>query len=189
MFLVTFHQQMAKMHWVIDRVPWLPSKSCYISLKFFETLKDSQVFRFVALDILKILEVLFVLFVPLLWYLVWVPKPLVSEGLKAEMFNPPCTKVFGTHTFYENGRLYSFQLWQAIRTMYKREKTGRVDDPNLVRFPWRLIYVRVFSTKFCQKWLKMTILRHFSDFSPLPPNILRTIRFFLTFLRFLIYPT
>ena len=51
-------------------------------------------------------------------------------------FNPSCTKVFGTHTFYEggggggglsrppydleNGRLYKLQLWQAIRTIYER---------------------------------------------------------------------
>ena len=52
-------------------------------------------------------------------------------------FNPSCTKVFGTHTFYErgregggveptlpfdskNGRLYELQLWQAIRTIYER---------------------------------------------------------------------
>ena len=48
-------------------------------------------------------------------------------------FNPCCTKVFGTHTFYEGGgggwanshdlkkgRLYNLQLWQATRTVYVR---------------------------------------------------------------------
>ena len=48
-------------------------------------------------------------------------------------FNPSCTKVFDTHTFYgrggggwanphdlENGSLYKLQLWQAIRTIYER---------------------------------------------------------------------
>ena len=44
---------------MIERLPWLPRKSCYINLKFFETLKDtpniSQVFRFVAFVVLEIL--------------------------------------------------------------------------------------------------------------------------------------
>ena len=38
-------------------------------------------------------------------------------------------------------------LWLSMRG----KKTSRVDDLSLVRFPWQLIYVRVFSTKFCQK--------------------------------------
>ena len=79
-------------------------------------------------------------------------------------FNSSCTKVFGTHLLrrggggqggradphdFENGRLYSLQLWEAIRTIYERLKTGRVNDLILVRFPWQLIYLRVLSTKFC----------------------------------------
>ena len=40
-------------------LPWLPSKSCYTNLKFFETLKDtpnpSKGFRFVAFLVLEIL--------------------------------------------------------------------------------------------------------------------------------------
>ena len=50
---------MAKKHQVIERLPWLPSKSCCINLKFFETLKDtlyiSEGFRFVAFVVLEIL--------------------------------------------------------------------------------------------------------------------------------------
>ena len=37
-----------------------------------------------------------------------------------------------------------------------RGKTGRVNNLSLVRFPWQLIYVKVFSTKFCKKRLKMS---------------------------------
>ena len=44
---------------MIEWLPWLPSKSCYINLKFFETLKDtpnpSKGFRFVAFLVLEIL--------------------------------------------------------------------------------------------------------------------------------------
>ena len=35
----------------------------------------------------------------------------------------------------ENGRLYKLQLWQAIRTIYERYKTSRVNDLSLVMFP------------------------------------------------------
>ena len=48
---------------MIERLPWLPSKSCYTNLKFFETLKDtpnpSKGFRFVTFLVLEILGVLF----------------------------------------------------------------------------------------------------------------------------------
>ena len=48
---------------MIEWLPWLPSKSCYTNLKFFETLKDtpnpSKGFRFVAFLVLEILGVLF----------------------------------------------------------------------------------------------------------------------------------
>ena len=68
---------------MIERLAWLPSKSCYINLKFFETLKNtpntSEGFKFVAFVVLEILGG-GVLFDPL-WCLVWVPKPLVPEGL------------------------------------------------------------------------------------------------------------
>ena len=50
---------MAKKHQVVERLPWLPSKGCYINLEFFETLKDapntSEGFRFVAFVVLEIL--------------------------------------------------------------------------------------------------------------------------------------
>ena len=69
---------------MIEWLSWLPSKSCYISFKFFEILKDtpdtSEGFRFVAFVALEILG--WDLFdPPPLWYLVWVPKPSVPEGL------------------------------------------------------------------------------------------------------------
>ena len=69
---------------MIEWLPWLPSKSCYTNLKFFETLKDtpnpSKGFRFVAFLVLEILG--WVLFdPPPPWCLVWVPKPLVPGGL------------------------------------------------------------------------------------------------------------
>ena len=35
---------------------------------------------------------------------------------------------------FENGRLYNFQLSQAIRNIKKRQKTGRTDDLNPVGF-------------------------------------------------------
>ena len=69
----------------------------------------------------------------------------------------------------------------------KGKKTGRVDDQRLVRFPWHLIYVRVFSAKFCKKRLEMTILRQFSNFAPLPPPHFEDNWIPLTFHRFLIY--
>ena len=50
-----------------------------------------------------------------------------------KIINSSCTKLFGTHTFYEgagalsrppydleNSRFYNFQLWQTIRTIYER---------------------------------------------------------------------
>ena len=50
---------MAEKYQVIEQLPWLPSKSCYINLKFFETLKDtpntSEGFRSVAFVVLEIL--------------------------------------------------------------------------------------------------------------------------------------
>ena len=43
---------------IAEWLPWLPSKSCYTNLKFFETLKDtpntSEGFRFVAFLVLEI---------------------------------------------------------------------------------------------------------------------------------------
>ena len=91
---------------MIEWLPLLPSKSCYINLKCFETLKDtpntSEGFRFVAFVVLEILG--WVLFDPPLVLDVGtktlgtlgtktlacpspkplVPKPLVPEGLKPE---------------------------------------------------------------------------------------------------------
>ena len=52
---------MAQKHKVIEWLPWLPNKSCYINLKFLEILKDTpntfEGFRFVAFGILVILVV------------------------------------------------------------------------------------------------------------------------------------
>ena len=36
-----------------------------------------------------------------------------------------------------------------MKMLYERQKTGRVVDLSLVRFPWQLFCLRVFSTKFC----------------------------------------
>ena len=64
---------MAQKHQVIEWLPWLPSKSCYTDLKFFETLKDnpntSNGFRFVAFLVLEILG----------WVLFGPPPPLVLD--------------------------------------------------------------------------------------------------------------
>ena len=57
--------------------------------------------------------------------------PMIILYELVDLINPSCTKVFGTHTFYEggveptshdfeNGRLYNLQLWQVIRTIYER---------------------------------------------------------------------
>ena len=60
---------MAKKHWVIEWLPWLPGKSCYINLEFFETSKDmpdtSEGFRFVAFVVLEILGVGVLFYPPL----------------------------------------------------------------------------------------------------------------------------
>ena len=60
-------------------------KSCYINLKFLETLKDtpstSEGFRFVPFVILEILVWVHFDPPPPPWCLVWVPKPLVPKGL------------------------------------------------------------------------------------------------------------
>ena len=70
---------------MIEWLPWLPSKSCYTNLKFFETLKDtpnpSKGFRFVAFLVLEILGGGGPFRPPPPWCLVWVPKPLVPGGL------------------------------------------------------------------------------------------------------------
>ena len=60
----------------------------------------------------------------------------------------------------ENGRLYKLQLWHAIRNIYERYKTGRVNDLSLVRFPWQLIYVRGFSAKGPVKLIKRVKIAH-----------------------------
>ena len=74
---------------MIEWLPWLPSKSCYTNLKFFETLKDtpnpSKGFRFVAFLVLEILGGPFR--PPPPWCLVWVPKPLVPGGLNQSFNN------------------------------------------------------------------------------------------------------
>ena len=73
---------------MIEWLPWLPSKSCYTNLKFFETLKDtpnpSKGFRFVAFLVLEILGGGGSFSTPP-WCLVWVPKPLVPGGLKINL--------------------------------------------------------------------------------------------------------
>ena len=84
----------------------------------------------------------------------------------------------------QNGRLYKHQLWHAIRTIYERLKTGRVDDLSLVKFPWQLVYVRVFSTKFCNK---TTEIDNFPNLSLSLSHIFRTIAFFELFTEFLFF--
>ena len=95
---------------------------------------------------------------------------------KPNVINPSCTKLLVPTTStkgggggelsqlphdFRNSRLYNLQLWQAIRTIHERLKTGRVDDLSLVRFPWQLLYLRMFSTKLCLKQLKMTVFETF----------------------------
>ena len=117
-------------------------------------------------------------------------------------FNPSGTKVFGTHNFYEgeveltlnhdleNGRPYKLQLWQAIRSIYEKQKTDGVDDVSLVRFPWQLFCLRVFSTKLCYKRLKMTVFDTlFQLCASSSPTFLGQLDFFLTFQQFLVYRT
>ena len=41
----------------------------------------------------------------------------------------------------ENGRLYKPQLWETIKAIYVRQKTGLVNDSSLAMFPWQLIYL------------------------------------------------
>ena len=42
----------------------------------------------------------------------------------------------------------NFNFDRPLKLSMRGKNTGRVDDLSLVRFPWQLIYVRVFSTKF-----------------------------------------
>ena len=70
-----------------------------------------------------------------------VPTPSTKGGGLGEATPYP-------HNF-GNCKLYNLKLWQAIRTIYERQKTGGVGDLSLVRFPWQLFYLRVFLTKFC----------------------------------------
>ena len=51
----------------------------------------------------------------------------------------------------EKGRLsttFNFGSPLGLSIRGKKKTTGRGDDLSLVRLPWQLIYVRVFSTKF-----------------------------------------
>ena len=81
-------------------------------------------------------------------------------------FNPSCTKVFATHTYYQGGGggeglrrspmisktvdSTSFNFGKPLR-LSRRGESGRVDDLSLVRFSWQLICVRVFQPNFAEK--------------------------------------
>ena len=43
----------------------------------------------------------------------------------------------------------TFKFGRPLGLSMRGKKTGGVDDLSLVRFPWQLFYLRVFSTKFC----------------------------------------
>ena len=78
---------MAKSTRWFEWLPWLPSKSCCINFKFFETLKGtpntSEGFRFVAFVVLAILGGPF----RPPWCLVSVLKPLMPEGLRTQSYS------------------------------------------------------------------------------------------------------
>ena len=42
----------------------------------------------------------------------------------------------------------TFNFGMPLGLPMRGKNTGRVNDLSLVRFPWQLMYVRVFSTKF-----------------------------------------
>ena len=42
----------------------------------------------------------------------------------------------------------NFNFGRPLGLSMKGRKTGRVNNLSLVRFPWQLIYIRVFSAKF-----------------------------------------
>ena len=55
----------------------------------------------------------------------------------------------GTPYDIENGALYKLHLSRSLERSMGGKKTDRVNDISLVSFPWQLIYLRVFSAKFC----------------------------------------
>ena len=123
---------------MIEWLPWLPSKSCYTNLKFFETLKDtpnpSKGFMFVAFLVLEILGGSFS--TPPPWCLVWVPKPLVPGGLSAQM-----TKSLGKSII----NLYSNVACSVLGVSNQQElSTDLKSDPflntALQRFPCDLYH-------------------------------------------------
>ena len=85
---------------MIEWLPWLPSKSYYTNLKFFETLKDtpnpSKGFRFVAF---LVLEILGGSFSTPPWCLVWVPKLLVPGGLRQKCVLLPENSLWPTSKY------------------------------------------------------------------------------------------
>ena len=107
----------------------------HMFVNMFSGLPDMAWSSYCCNDHIFAVDVLTALTLPVQRYLV--PTPSTKEG---GLSRPP-------HDF-EKGRLYKLQLWQAIRTM-RGKKTGGVDDLSLVRFPWQLFNLRVFSTKFC----------------------------------------
>ena len=111
---------------MIKWLPWLPSKSCYINLKFFETLKDtpntSEGFRFVAFVVVEILGAL------------RSPSLVLGVGTKtpgARRVKTPETEIYKTINFINPNYIeeifkmnesqnYSFRSHNAL-------KVGRID--------------------------------------------------------------
>ena len=59
----------------------------------------------------------------------------------------------------------NFKFGRPLGLLMRAKKTGRVNDLSLARFPWQLIYVRVFSTNFCQKAIENDLkFQHLSKF-------------------------
>ena len=120
---------------MIEWLPWLPSKSCYTNLKFFETLKDtpnpSKGFRFEAFLVLEILGgVLFD--PPPPWCLVWVPKPLVPGGLNFQLSSSEVIEVPMLVIEYQlDLPIISYNVMEELLTAFDLSDTDTVTDANI----------------------------------------------------------
>ena len=74
-----------------------------------------------------------------------VPTPSTKGGGGRGLSRPPMILKMVDSTTFTFGRPLGLSM--------RGKKTGRVDDLSLVRLPWQLISVRVFSTEFCGKRL------------------------------------
>ena len=113
------------------------------------------------------------------WQILWA-KSTATGYCNSPFFKPSCTTVFRTHTFYEGGggelsqppsmisKTVDTTTFNFGRPLGLRMRGKKLVE--LMKVLWGFhgnFCVRVFSTKFCLKRLKMTILRHFSNFVPL----------------------